>query len=523
MYRFYSIFLAVTKKLNKKLSNDIKNRINKKLILMELTIIFASTLDHCIGAFYHTENDTKEQHTLPHVPMDKKIFQVLTQHTPDGKPNLLIVGSKTWETLPPVMKKCEFRRYLVLSTKLVPKGNEVVCSNLQDALSYCHINYTKYHKIFVIGGTNVYQQLIGTHFVTEVYHTSFAMPIMDKISGFENKINFVSFDPALDVMFKLISEKEYSDTLKWNIPEIKFNICENIKIIVRHYARPKSFEMQYISLLDTIIGTGNKNIISRNQSETLSVKDVQIKIDLNMGFPILTTRKTYFKGIVEELLWFMRGETDVTILQQRGVKIWDANSTREFLDKNNHPDLKENDIGPSYGFQFRHSGAKYIDCKTEYQGYDQLKKCVELIKRDSTNRRILINLWSVAEIDQMALPPCAFMYQFTVDNNKLNCHLYQRSWDIMLGWNTSTAALLTHLLAHFCDLGVGTLTHTICDAHIYTKHLDAVQELLHNLPYSPPTLKIIGDKPKEIDQYSFKNIKLVDYKSHNPIKMEMIA
>jgi thymidylate synthase len=270
----------------------------------------------------------------------------------------------------------------------------------------------------------------------------------------------------------------------------------------------EDFESQYLQLLNYIITKGS--IVNTRNAITKSVKDVSFKIDLSVGFPILTVRKVFWRGIVEELLWMLKGSTDVKELQNKNIHIWDGNSSREYLDKYGFNCYPEGYIGPGYGYQFRHKNV------------DQWLEVIKLIKNDPTSRRIIINLWDVDNIKNMALPPCHILYQFSVTEGKLNCHLYQRSWDIMCGWNTSTAALITHILANFTGLNVGTLTHTISDVHIYEKHIEQVKEILNRTPLSLPKL-IIKNKRDKVEDFIFEDFIFEDYQSHPSIKLEMIA
>jgi dihydrofolate reductase/thymidylate synthase len=247
-----------------------------------------------------------------------------------------------------------------------------------------------------------------------------------------------------------------------------------------------------------------------------------MQYDLNEGFPILTIRKSAPKWIIREFLWFISGSTNVKQLQDQKISIWDHNSSREFLDEIGLSNLKTGDIGAGYGFQLRHAGTNYIDCETEYKdGIDQLQICTDLIKNDPNNRRILINLWNVADLKKMALPPCHLLYQFTVTEGKLNIHLYQRSWDINLGWNYATAALFCHLLAHYCDLQVGILTHTICDCHLYVKHLEYVKEFIDRPMHKLPTFKIIGEKPEKVDNYTNQQFVIQNYQAGEKVLMQI--
>lgn len=197
-------------------------------------------------------------------------------------------------------------------------------------------------------------------------------------------------------------------------------------------------------------------------------------------FPLLTTKRVFFRGVGEELLWFIKGCTDAKELQAKKVHIWDSNGTREFLDKNGLFDREEGDLGPVYGFQWRHFGAEYKTCHDDYtgQGIDQLNEIINRIKTNPNDRRIIMSAWNVNDIPKMALPPCHCLVQFYVANGELSCQLYQRSADMGLGvpFNIASYALLTYLIAHVTGLKPGDFIHTLGDAHVYSTHVEALKQ-----------------------------------------------
>lgn len=225
-------------------------------------------------------------------------------------------------------------------------------------------------------------------------------------------------------------------------------------------------------------------------------------------------------------MWFLRGQTDVSILQQKNIHIWDGNTSRDFLDSRGIHSLKEGDLGASYSFQFRHFGAEYKDCRTDYtgQGFDQLAYVIHELKHNPYSRKIIINLWNPKDIPIMSLEPCAFCYQFYVKNNRLSCKLTQRSSDISLagGWNVASASLLTIMLAHVCGLEPDELIWSIGDAHIYLNQLESVKQQLERSPRAFPKLHII-QSPKDMDitQFEFDHLRLRGYTSHSHISIPM--
>lgn len=257
---------------------------------------------------------------------------------------------------------------------------------------------------------------------------------------------------------------------------------------------------QYLSLLNHILENGVEKA-DRTGTGTISTFGYQMRFDLSKGFPMVTTKKLHLKSIIYELLWFIKGDTNVQYLQQHGVKIWD-----EWADA-------AGNLGPVYGKQWR--------SWTDKNGHthDQLKIVVDLLKNNPDSRRIIINAWNVGELSEMALMPCHTMFQFYVANGKLSCQLYQRSADVFLGvpFNIASYALLTMMLAQVCDLQLGEFVHTFGDVHIYTNHLEQVRLQLSRTPFALPTMKLNPLK-KNIEDFEFEDFTLENYESHAAIK-----
>jgi thymidylate synthase len=232
----------------------------------------------------------------------------------------------------------------------------------------------------------------------------------------------------------------------------------------------------------------------------------------------------FWRGVAEELLWFVQGSTNARLLQEKNVRIWDGNSTREYLDANGFKDREEGDLGPVYGFQWRHFGAKYTDCHANYegQGIDQLKEVIERIKKNPSDRRIIMTAWNPIDIPQMALPPCHCLVQFYVANGELSCMLYQRSCDMGLGvpFNIASYALLTYMIAHVTGLKPGDFVHTLGDAHVYLNHVEPLKEQLQRTPRPFPKLNI-KRQVETIDDFKFEDFEIVGYNPYPTIKMEM--
>ncbi len=242
----------------------------------------------------------------------------------------------------------------------------------------------------------------------------------------------------------------------------------------QQHANPE--EAQYLHLVAAIIAAGETRG-DRTGTGTRSRFGAQMRFSLRDGrLPLLTTKRVFWRGVCEELLWFIKGCTDARVLADKGVRIWDGNGSRAFLDKAGQGHRQEMDLGPVYGFQWRHFGAKYVDAHTDYtgKGADQLADVVRLLREEPTSRRIILSAWNPVDLSQMALPPCHVLSQFYVSAaGELSCQLYQRSADMGLGvpFNIASYALLTHLLARVSGLKAGELVHTIGDAHVYLNHV----------------------------------------------------
>lgn len=283
-------------------------------------------------------------------------------------------------------------------------------------------------------------------------------------------------------------------------------------------------EMQYLDTIRRIIDTGDKRV-DRTGVGTLSIFGTQMRYSLRDNvLPLLTTKRVFFRGVAEELLWFIRGSTNAKDLQEKNIHIWDGNSTREFLDASGFIDREEGDLGPVYGFQWRHFGAKYKTCHDDYtgEGIDQLSEVINRIKNNPTDRRIIMSAWNPIDIPQMALPPCHCLAQFYVANGELSCQLYQRSADMGLGipFNIASYALLTHMIAHVAGLKAGEFVHTTGDTHVYLNHVEPLQEQLQRVPKRFPTLHFKRNV-QSIDDFQFEDFEVRDYNPYPTIKMQM--
>jgi thymidylate synthase len=256
----------------------------------------------------------------------------------------------------------------------------------------------------------------------------------------------------------------------------------------------------YLDLLNHILESGVYKD-DRTGTGTRSVFGYQMRFDLQRGFPLLTTKKIHLKSVVYELLWFLRGDTNVQYLQENGVRIWN-----EWADESG-------DLGPVYGAQWRKW--RTADGRT----IDQISNLIERIKSNPTSRRLIVSAWNVGEIPRMALPPCHLLFQFYVAGGRLSCQLYQRSADVFLGvpFNIASYSLLTLMIAQVCDLEPGEFVHTLGDAHLYSNHLEQAQLQRQRQPFPSPTMRL-NPGVRSIYDFDFADFELVNYQAHPHIK-----
>ena len=305
----------------------------------------------------------------------------------------------------------------------------------------------------------------------------------------------------------------------------EYIFTKNKKILDYEYELPfEHEEIRYLRSLKRIMLSEKRK--SRN-SITHSKFGTSLEFNIENSFPLLTTKKIFFKGVVKELLWFLKGQTDSKILEKDKVNIWKGNSTTEYL-RSIGLDYDEGDCGPIYGFQWRHFNAPYVDCNTDYKdkGIDQFQKVIEQLKNNPTSRRILMTGWNPCQLDKMALPPCHVLYQFYVreENSKryLDCQMYQRSGDMFLGvpFNIASTSLLTYIVSELVNLTPGKIKVIIGDSHIYENHIEQVEIQLKRNPYPFPTLEIKNFN--SVEDITYEHLNLKNYNFHSTLKAEMI-
>ena len=474
---------------------------------------------------------------------DLKLFSSITceEYIPNSK-NIVVVGRKTWDDIPEKTKPLKNRINIILTKNFNYKlDSKYIDTYLCYSLDHVINKITdlsgniKIGKVFIIGGGEIYKLAQNSDIPDDVYYVGlFNHTFTNNIELFkksqkrldEYELFDIPFDYSLkrSINKRLIKSRVYNiDTGQYDIKYLnyKMEIFQNNSLINKE-------EYQYLNILENVSKTGF--IVDTRNGKTKSLFSDIMTYDLSTGkIPLLTTKHIYWKTILKELLWFISGSTDNGVLQNNKVGIWNGNASKEFITKMGLP-YEENDLGPVYGFQWRHFGAKYKDCKTDYtgQGVDQLQWIINEIKTNPTSRRLILNSWNASDIDKMVLPPCHLMIQFNVSNGFLNGQMYQRSADLFLGvpFNIASYSFLLIMIAHLTGYKPGKFIHILGDCHIYVEHEDAVLIQLKRIPHEFPTVKIVPFKSREInsiDDFVLEDFKINDYRFYPKIHAKMIV
>lgn len=475
---------------------------------------------------------------------DYNFFQDTTTRSetnPQNK-NVILMGKNTWFALPRSIRSLKNRINIVLSPDTTQqeidennttKTETYVTRSLNDAFNFC--SNRKIEKIFVCGGKYLYDQTLKNCIFDEVYlsniqHDYNCDNILDK-NMIQSTINKFKFHDTKIVPFH--------DKFTNKSVNISFDKYYNSINYVN------KGENKYLGLMKKIIDRGNCNM-TRN-GKTHSLFGETLKLNLNNGFPLITTKKVYFRGIVEELLFFLRGDTNTKHLEMKNVNIWKQNTSRTFLDSCKLYDYDVGDMGPMYGFQLKHFNEPYFGMNHKYHGgFDQLQYCIDLLKKEPHSRRIIMTTYNPIQANKGVLFPChGLTIQFNVDsNNKLSCSMTQRSADYICGvpFNIASYALLTHLICNIvnCDpnrketLSVGKLILNMGDVHIYDEHLDVAKRQLLREPYKFPKIYFkcdnekfgsgrLGNIKKTLEMIKYDDVILDNYVSYPKLDVRMIA
>jgi len=483
-----------------------------------------SNINFNIIVCYCNKNGIGRENTIPwRISDDLKHFKLITTGQNEyNLPNTVIMGRKTWESLPRECRPLKDRYNIVLSSKKNFQDSDrvhYINSNINATIDYINELNDKQeisNNVFIIGGEEIYKQfmenyidLIDKIYVTELYSTITCDKYFPKIDTNKFKITKVSeFKKDKSINYRYLTYQKRTDMSKYINKE----------------------EQQYIDLIDNILQNGLSRD-DRTGEGTISIfAPYTMKFNLNDTFPLCTLKKGFFRAVFEELMLYIRGQTDNGILQEKNIHIWDGNTTREFLDKRGLTELPEGDMGETYGFNMRHYGGNYVNCKTKYDkknGFDQLEYVINEIKHNPYSRRILINLWNPKTAENAALPSCLHQYQFYVDtkNKTLNLQIYLRSSDVFLAnnWNACTGALFVHLLCNLKDINLtpGILSMVCGDAHIYKNHIELSKQMITRESY-PYGKLIVKKKVDKIEEFTYEDINIIGYKSHpNDLKGKM--
>ena len=438
----------------------------------------------------------------------------------------VVISNNHYDNLIETINECEEKLDILVYRTFDDFYNKLT----ENKIDFDKEEYKNINDIFIIGGSCLYNYVYDNYKINTIYETISDVRIsIDDYVGERNKITY--FNRVIDdKKFMKIYSKENTSDININMGMgggskkikgfYKINTYQNKEEVNLQ-------EIEYLKLLKYIYGEGiHKD--SRNSKVISIFAPPQMRFDLRDGFPLLTTKRVPWKTVLRELLWFISGSTDNKVLQDKRVRIWDGNSTKEYLETRGLSHYQEGDLGPIYGFQWRHFGAEYKGKDSDYtgEGIDQLNSIVDLIKNDPGSRRIIMNSWNAKDLEKMALPPCHVMVQFSVDTTEgcIDAKLTQRSGDMFLGvpFNIASYAFLLHIIGNITGYTPRHFIHDIGDAHIYNNHREAIVKQLERPTYKFPKLEITR-KFNSIDELEECDFNIIDYMHHGTIKADMVA
>ncbi len=442
---------------------------------------------------------------------DIEYFKKLSTETNNkNKKNVVIMGRKTYESIPQKFRPLSDRINIVLSKTMEQSENIenlVILDSIDKVLKYIHKNKKIIESSYVIGGQSIYEQFFSMNLVSDIYATE--IKYRYECDAFFPKVNGYKKVDDIQHLYSTDHKIEYN---------VGFDFC--------HYIYENKEENNYLKLMKNILKNGIEKG-DRTGTGTRSLFAQSLKYDIRDGrLPLLTTKLVPFRLIVEELLWFLKGNTNAKDLEKKRVNIWKGNTTREFLDNRGLGHLPIGDIGAGYGFQLRHFNGEYKTCNDDYtgEGFDQLEYVIDLLKNNPTSRRILFSYWNPSQLNDAALPPCHLLYQFYVNpkTNELSCCLYQRSSDYFLAnnYNAVSAIVLVNMLCVICGYVPGDFTHFMGDTHIYNNHIEQCKEQLLRRPTIPPKLEV-NKEIKSINDFKYEHFKLINYFPQKSIRGKM--
>ena len=468
------------------------------------------------------------QSQWPNLKADLQHFKETTTH------NIVIMGRKTWETLPEKSRPLKNRINIVVTRNKnyeVPDGVFVKYSVL-DAILLGHLLVKDMMDVFVIGGGEIYRQALALDGCTQIYASEIS-PSDNNLLLSENLICFPEVDK--NGWHRQVTKVTEEDGYK--IKFVEFIKLSDIRSMIY---TSLGIDSAYLGIMGDIISNGCFKD-DRTGVGVLSTFGQTIKWNFTKSttrpgyytFPLLTTKRLATKSIIEELLFFLRGNVDNDVLASKGVPIWNGNTTREFLDNRGLTHMEDGSLGKAYGFQWRHWGAEWKGKSYDYtkdpNRHDQIANIINTLKTDPTSRRMVLSAWNVSDLDEMCLPPCHLCYVFNVQYKMnvpyLYCHMTQRSADMFLGvpFNIASTALLTMILAKVAGMEPGGISINFVDAHIYTNHIEQVKIQRKRSILQPPIITINKsiESIEDIEQLQLDDFKLADYYYHPRIKAPM--
>jgi len=454
-------------------------------------------------------NDTPPGDIPWRLSKDLKYFRDVT--TGSGN-NAVIMGKNTWHSLPDHAKPLKDRLNIVLSSEEQSTDHKKVFKNLDRALDWCRNQQLS--SIWVIGGAQIYREAI-TH------------PDCDSL--YLTEIN--RYYSQCDVHFPQWDHRHFIHDSSHDIPfedvdkYIDTPVTGTFKRYIRH---PNVDEMNYLDLMKKLLRNG-KRTDNRTDTATYRLIGETLRFDLRNGtLPALTTKKVPLHMVFKELSWFLKGDTNVNHLREKGVHIWDANTTREELDKRGFNHLSEYSLPYGYGFLWRHFGAEYKTSETDYsgQGFDQIKYVIDEIKNNPTSRRIILSAWYPPALKKMVLPACHSFYIWSADREtrELDVTMIQRSGDFFLGnpFNICSTAMLTYMIGHMTGYTPRSFFYCIHDCHLYENHLDAARTQVKRDPMTFPKIQINPMREiNDISDFQFEDLVISDYNHHPAITAPM--
>jgi thymidylate synthase len=421
---------------------------------------------------------------------------------------IVIMGYSTYLSIPKT--PLPNRLNIVITTKNdLDNQSNLIFTNLLDVYSVIDQYIDQYSsEVMIIGGQSIYE-----HFID----------LCDKIY-----VTYIDKKYECDRTFPNITSKFKLD--EYDTPtfvETENCYIQNLIFTNNTNTNQNLHDKEYINLCKRVLNDNIDIRSDRTGTGTISTFGERIEFDISEYIPVLTTKRIPWKSCIEELLWFMKGQTDANILKSKGVNIWNGNSSKEAQQKVGLNHLKEGDCGANYSFQWRYSGQKYLTCDTEYikeTEYDQINNIIKLLKTDPTSRRIFLSSWNPCDLNKTVLPPCHVSAQFYVSNNELSCHMYQRSCDVFLGlpWNILSYSVLTYILSNICGLTPKRLIISFGDTHVYKNHIEQVLTQIAREPLTQPILKLSDNiSKKDIEDITIDDFELYGYYPHPSIYAPM--